>query len=136
MFHISSSRSSIIMALVAIACALGPVRADAGEVLPGPMPARVVEVVDGASRDPLTSAGRRIYALLQGESGLADGDTILTTTPDRVQVSFVRANAAGDDLEACPVAGIQGRSPRRTAPVRGTLRSAARHPHDLDREEP
>lgn len=73
-------------------------------------PKSLVEVVDGSTRDPLTSADRRIYALLQGEGGLADGDTILTTTPDRVQVSFVRANAAGDDLEACPVADIQGQT--------------------------
>lgn len=70
-------------------------------------PKNFVEVVDGATRDPILSSGRTIYGLLHGESGLADGDTIIATTPDRVQVSFVRINATGDDLEACPVADIE-----------------------------
>ncbi len=70
-------------------------------------PKNFVNVVDGATRDPLLSSGRTIYGLLHGESGLADGDTIINTTPDRVQVSFVRINATGDDLEACPVSDIQ-----------------------------
>lgn len=71
-------------------------------------PKNMVEVVDGTSRDPIQdSSGRRIWGLLQGESGLADGDTILSTTPDRVQVSFVVINATGDDLIACAVADIQ-----------------------------
>lgn len=73
-------------------------------------PKSLMLLVDGASRDPILSSNRIIYGLLQGESGLADGDTILTTTPDRVQISFVRVNAAGNDLEFVPAADIAGRT--------------------------
>ncbi len=70
-------------------------------------PKNFCEIVDGATRDPILSSGRTIYALLQTENA-ADGHTITTTTPNRVQLSFVRLNAAGDDLEAVPFADIQG----------------------------
>lgn len=70
-------------------------------------PKNLLNVVDGSTRDPLLSSGRAIYALLQGESGVTDGATITDTTTTRVQVSFVRLNATGDDLEACPVADIE-----------------------------
>lgn len=70
-------------------------------------PKNFVEVVDGATRDPLTSSDRRVYGLLHAESGISDGTTITDTTTTRVQVSFVRPNAAGDDLEAVPVADIE-----------------------------
>lgn len=70
-------------------------------------PLNLMIIVDGASRDPILSSGRQIYGLLQGESGVTDGATITTTTTTRVQISFVRINAAGDDLEACPVADIE-----------------------------
>jgi hypothetical protein len=70
-------------------------------------PKNLATVVDGANRDPILSAGRQIYALLQSESAV-DGHTIDINTPDRVQLSFVRSNAAGDDFEAVPVGDIQG----------------------------
>lgn len=71
------------------------------------VPKNLVEVVDGATRDQIQSGGRVVYGLLHGESGVTDGATITDTTTTRVQVSFVRVNAAGDDLEACPVADIE-----------------------------
>lgn len=71
-------------------------------------PKNLMTLVDGSTRDPILSSGRTVYGLLQGESGLADGDTILTTTPDRVQISFVRINATGNDLEYVPAAHIAG----------------------------
>jgi hypothetical protein len=70
-------------------------------------PKNLMIIVDGATRDPILSGGRTVYGLLQGESGLTDGGTITDTTTTRVQISFVRINAAGDDLEAVPVADIQ-----------------------------
>lgn len=73
-------------------------------------PKNLVAIMDGATRDPILSAGRTVYGLLQGEGGLTDGDTISDTTPDRVQISFVRLNATGDDLEAVPVGDIQGKT--------------------------
>ena len=73
-------------------------------------PQNLVDVVDGASRDQILSGGRVIYGLLQGESGVTDGATITDTTTTRVQVSFVRINATGDDLEAVPAGDIQGQT--------------------------
>jgi len=70
-------------------------------------PKNLLEITD-ASGDPILSSGRRIWGLLQGESGLADGETITITTPERAQISFVRPNAGHTDLEACPAADIQG----------------------------
>jgi hypothetical protein len=69
-------------------------------------PLNLMVIVDGATRDPILSSGRQIYGLLHGESGVTDGATITDTTTTRVQISFVRVNATGDDLEACPVADI------------------------------
>lgn len=73
-------------------------------------PLNLMVIVDGASRDPLLSGSRQVYGLLQGESGVTDGATITDTTTTRVQISFVRQNAAGDDLEAVPAADIQGQT--------------------------
>lgn len=73
-------------------------------------PKNFVVVADGATRDPILSSGRQIYGLLHGESGVTDGATITDTTTTRVQVSFVRINATGDDLEAVPVADIENQT--------------------------
>lgn len=73
-------------------------------------PKNMIEVVDGSNRDPILDGSDRIWGLIQGESGLADGDTILTTTPDRVQISFVKINATGSDLIACNVAAIESKT--------------------------
>lgn len=72
-------------------------------------PDNLVNVVDGSSRDPILSSGRTVYALLQSENA-SDGFTATGTTPNRLQVSFVRINATGDDLEACPVADIENQT--------------------------
>lgn len=71
-------------------------------------PKSLMQIVNGATRDPILSSDRIVYGLLQGESGLADGDTITASTPERVQISFVRVNAAGNDLEFVPAADIAG----------------------------
>lgn len=72
-------------------------------------PKNLVEIVDATTRDPILSSGRTIYGLLQSENA-TDGFTMTGTTPDRVQISFVRINATGDDLEACPVGDIAGKT--------------------------
>jgi len=68
-------------------------------------PHNLMEIVDGASGDPILTAGtgtspsgKRVWGLFQGESGLTDGLTITDTTTTRVQISFVIANATNDDL--------------------------------------
>lgn len=73
-------------------------------------PKNFVEVVDADTRDQILSGGRVVYGLLQVEEGVDDGDTITDTTDTRAQVSFVRINAAGDDLEAVPASDIEGRT--------------------------
>jgi len=71
-------------------------------------PLNLMSVVDGSTRDPILSSNRVIWGLLQGESGVTDGVTITDTTATRVQISFVRVNATGDDLEAVPAADVGG----------------------------
>lgn len=73
-------------------------------------PKNIVEVVDATTRDPILSGGRVIYGLLQGESGLTDGTTITDTTTTRVQVTFVRINSTGDDLETIDGADLGTKS--------------------------
>lgn len=70
-------------------------------------PKNLVQIVSGDSRDQILSSGRVVYGLLHAESGLADGGTITDTTTTRVQISFVRITADGDDLEAVPFADIE-----------------------------
>jgi hypothetical protein len=73
-------------------------------------PKSIVEVVDATTRDPILSGGRVVYGLLQGESGLADGETIIVTTPERAQITFVRINSTGDDLETIDGTDLGGLS--------------------------
>ena len=63
-------------------------------------------VVDSATHDPLLSSGRQIYCLFQVEEN-TDGLVMTGTTTKRAQLSFVRLNAGGTALEACPVADIE-----------------------------
>lgn len=72
-------------------------------------PLNLCNIVDAATRDPILSGGRKIYGLFQTESN-TDGSTMTGTTPNRAQISFVRQNAVGTDLELCPAADIQGQN--------------------------
>jgi len=73
-------------------------------------PKNLCLIVDAATRDPITDgSGREVYGLLQSESN-TDGHTISTTTPNRVQISFVVANATGDDLELAAAGTMDGKS--------------------------
>lgn len=71
-------------------------------------PKNLVGIVDGATRDPILSSGRTVYGLFQIETN-TDGLVLTGTTPNRAQLSFVRLNATGDALEACPVADIENK---------------------------
>jgi len=71
-------------------------------------PKNLGTVVDSVTHDPILSDGRTVYMLLQSESNV-DGSTFTGTTPNRAQLSFVRLNAAGTALEACPVADIENK---------------------------
>lgn len=73
-------------------------------------PKNLVKIVDAATRDPiLDSSDREIMALMQSESAV-DGSTITAVTPNRVQLSFVVINAAGDDLQLAAGADIGGKT--------------------------
>jgi len=70
-------------------------------------PKNLVAVFDGASGDPILSSGRRVWGLLQVGSAATDGNPFGDSGNDQGQISFVRATATYDDLEACPVADIE-----------------------------
>lgn len=74
-------------------------------------PKNLLQIVNATTRDPILSSGRKVFGLLHGEASLTDGGTI---TPSGgagdVQISFVRINAAGNDLEAVPVADIENQT--------------------------
>ena len=73
-------------------------------------PYNLAKLVDATTGDPiLTSDGREVYGLLQSESS-TDGHTIATTTPNRVQLSFVVRNATNDDLELVTAGEIDGKT--------------------------
>lgn len=83
-------------------------------------PKNLCMVVESISRDPILSGGRVIYALFQSESS-TDGSTMTGSSPNRAQLSFVRLNSAGDDLEAVPNADIGGKTIHYSSVTRRTL---------------
>jgi hypothetical protein len=72
-------------------------------------PKNLCMVRDATTGDPIMSGDKIVYALIQAENGVVDGDVFNDTTK-RCQLSFVRENATADALEACPVADIAGKS--------------------------
>jgi hypothetical protein len=72
-------------------------------------PKNLVKIVDGVTKDPILSGGKEIMGLLQVSSTASD-NTAFDDTNNKGQISFVRVNSAGNDLEACPAADIQGKT--------------------------
>lgn len=72
-------------------------------------PKNLVIVRDATSGDPLLSGGKQIYALIQANTGTLDGEAFDDSTKT-VQLSFVIENTTADDLIACPVADIAGKT--------------------------
>ncbi len=73
-------------------------------------PKNLCLLIDTSTGDPLkTPGGKEVYGLLQSESN-TDGSTIGTTTPNRVQISFVVANATHDDLALVTAGDVDGKS--------------------------
>jgi hypothetical protein len=80
----------------------------AGSITLGPK--NLLEIVDGATGDPILSTeGKKVWGLLQSETA-GDGHTITDTTTTRVQISFVHANATNDDLIFADGADIGGKT--------------------------
>jgi len=72
-------------------------------------PQNLCAIVDSVTHDPILSGGQKIWGLLHSENA-TDGHTATGTTPNRIQISFVRLNAGGTAFEACPVADIAGKT--------------------------
>lgn len=74
-------------------------------------PKNLMVVRDALTGQPIQSSGRDVFALLQYESTGVDGAAFDDVSAgNRAKLSFVRQNAALDDLEACPVADIAGKT--------------------------
>lgn len=73
-------------------------------------PKNMLEIVDGATGDPIISTeGKKLWGLLQSET-VTDAHTITDTTTTRVQISFVHANATNDDLILADGVDIGGKT--------------------------
>ena len=73
-------------------------------------PKNMLEIVDGATGDPILSTeGKRIWGLFQSET-VTDAHTITDTTTTRVQISFVHGNATNDDLVLADGTDIGGKT--------------------------
>jgi len=74
-------------------------------------PKNLMLVRDAVTGQVIQSSGRDVFALLQYESTGVDGAAFNDTSAgNRAKLSFVRINAAFDDLEACPVGDIAGKT--------------------------
>lgn len=74
-------------------------------------PKNLMLVRDATTGQVIQSSGRDVFALLQYESTGVDGAAFNDTSAgNRAKLSFVRQNAALDDLEACPVGDIAGKT--------------------------
>lgn len=72
-------------------------------------PRNLVVVRDAGNDDPILSAGKEVYGLLQAQFGVADGDPFDDSTK-KVQISFVReAVGGGHTLEHVPAEDIGGK---------------------------
>jgi len=70
-------------------------------------PINLMSIIDDVTHDSIFSGGNRVYGLMQSEI-VTDGHTINSTTQE-IQISFVRIDGAGNDLEAVPFADIAGK---------------------------
>lgn len=71
-------------------------------------PLNLVLITD-AEGSSICSGERRIWGLLQSESA-SDGHTLSNSTPNRLQISFVKPNLTNTDLVVVPVEDIQGKT--------------------------
>jgi hypothetical protein len=69
-------------------------------------PKNLVQIVDATTRDPVLDAGDQIYGLLQSESAV-DGSTATATTPNRLQISFVKISG-GTSLVLATAGAMNG----------------------------
>lgn len=73
-------------------------------------PKNLCQVFDASSGAILQSGNRDVFALLQVGASATDGNPFATGGADQGQLSFVRANSIYTNLEAVPVADIEGQA--------------------------
>lgn len=74
-------------------------------------PKNLLIIRDATTGQVIQSSGRDVFGLLQYESTGVDGAAFNDVSGgNRVKISFVRQTAGLDDLEACPVADIAGKT--------------------------
>lgn len=81
----------------------------AADVVSGPTaisPLNLVQLVDATTRDPILDGADRVYGLLQSENA-ADGHTATGTTPNRLQISFVKISG-GTSLTLVTAGALNG----------------------------
>lgn len=83
-------------------------------------PKNLVPIVDYSTHDPILSGGRKVYALLHSESS-TNGSTATISTPNRLQLSYVRLDSSGHLFEAVPAADISGMTVHFSATERKAL---------------
>lgn len=73
-------------------------------------PKNLMRITDAIAHDPILSGGQIVYGLFQSENA-TNPHTITGSTPNRVQISFVRVSpTTGDDLEFVPASDIAGKT--------------------------
>lgn len=103
-YIVASGSLSILTGTVAASASIG---AHTLNEVPGDNPVNpknLCLVVTASNRTPIISEGRLVFALFQTDK--TDGQSL---TGGDAQLSFVRFNSTGDDLEAVPVSDVQGK---------------------------
>jgi hypothetical protein len=106
--EVAATDSTTVGAVVAVATTFGAHNLDEVAGPDALSPLNLCLIFDGNTGSVITSGDRQVFGLLQSEVG-TDGHTFNDST-QQVQLSFVRWNSAGTDLEAVPVADIENAS--------------------------
>jgi hypothetical protein len=108
--EVAAVGSSALGAVVAsLAGATGAAALTAVAGLNAIQPKNQLLIRDASTFEAMLSSSREIYGLLQAASTVVDGDAFNDTTK-KVQITFVRQNTAGNNLELVPSADIAGKS--------------------------
>lgn len=103
-YLVASGSTSILTGTVAASGSIGTFSLNEVAGATAISPKNLCTIVTGSTRDPLLSSGRTVYGLFQTDK--TDGQTLVGGD---AQLSFVRLNAAGDDLEAVPFADVENK---------------------------
>ena len=103
-YIISSGSTSLLTGTLVSSASIGTFSLNEVSGLNATSPKNLCYVVTASSRTPIISSGRVVFGLFQSDK--IDGQTL---TGGDAQISFVRLNSTGDDLEAVPFSDIGGK---------------------------